>query len=256
MNEAPQPVSKNSPAGQGKRAFEEIVAQLRERLRNETLKPGDRLPSERQLAEQFQLSRNSVREALRMLEHAGLIEIRKGKMGGGFVSQADPDVVARSFSDMFTLMTFSLQDLTEVRLWLTSMISRLACERATDADLSALQANIDRAAKLTAAGEWELRSEVNHEFLDLMAMSTANPIVVALQRSITNVIREIVRTVGPIRDDSIVRSRRRLLRHLRARDTEKAVREMEAHVKKVHDNWKKLGGSDSVTVARPRGNVW
>ena len=88
-----------SPA-RGRRAFDDIIEQIRERLKNGELKPGDRLPSERFLAEQFDVSRNTVREALRMLEIAGLIVIRKGSAGGGFIAPNGPDVVARNVSGM------------------------------------------------------------------------------------------------------------------------------------------------------------
>jgi GntR family transcriptional repressor for pyruvate dehydrogenase complex len=225
----------------GRRAFDEIIAQLRVRLRNDELRPGDRLPSERQLAEQFQVSRNTVREALRMLEIAGLVQIRKGATGGGFISRGTADVVAQNLSDMLSLMTFSLTDLTEVRLWLGSIITRAACERATEADLDRLQANVDRAAALTEAKDWERRAAVNHEFHNLLAAATANPLLEMFQRAITEVVREIVSAVGPMRDDVVMESRRRLLAHLRDRDADAAAGEMEGHLKKVNESWSKSG---------------
>lgn len=172
-----------------------------------------------------------------MLEIAGLIKIRKGATGGGFVSHGDPTIVARGLTDMLSLSAFSLADLTEVRLWLGSLTTRLACKRATETDLDRLRDNVTRAAALTKASAWELRAEVNHEFLDLLAESTHNPVLVMLQRSITEVIREIVLAVGPFRDKSILDSRERLLKSIEARDEEAASREMETHLKKVHDRW-------------------
>jgi GntR family transcriptional repressor for pyruvate dehydrogenase complex len=221
----------------GRRAFDDIIEQLRKRLKNDELKSGDRLPSERDLAEQFQVSRNTVREALRMLEIAGLIKIRKGSMGGGFISEADPKVVARSLSDMLSLMSFSLADLTEARLVLGPMIARLAAKRATDADIEQLQANVDEASALTEHAQWERRAQVNHEFLNLLATATANPVLEMFQRSLTEVIREIVDVIGPLQDEGIVQSRKRLLRAVRARDGEKAAHEMERHLKRVHTAW-------------------
>jgi GntR family transcriptional repressor for pyruvate dehydrogenase complex len=217
------------------RAFDQIIDQLRDRLRSDELKPGDRLPSERHLAEQFQVSRNTVREAFRMLEITGLIQIRKGAAGGGFVSHADPNVIARSLTDMLSLTAFSLADLTEVRLWLGSVITRLACQRGSHAALELLRKNVERAEALTQAHEWELRAEVNHEFLDLLAAATANPILEMLQRSITEVIREIVLAVGPLRDDSILESRKRLLAEIAAGNEDAAAQEMESHLKELHE---------------------
>ena len=65
------------------RAFEDIARQIREELLQGRLRPGDRLPAERELAVQFGVSRNTLREALRSLEIAGLITLRKGAAGGG-----------------------------------------------------------------------------------------------------------------------------------------------------------------------------
>lgn len=242
MDETKAPAEEFAPV-RGRRAFDEIIDQLRSRLRKGELRPGDRLPSERSLAEQFQVSRNTVREALRMLEISGLIQIRKGATGGGFVSQSEPRVVARTLSDALLLSSFSLADLTEVRHWLGLVITRLACERATEDDLKRLEDNVRRAEVLTRAGEWERRSNVNHEFLDLLAAATANPVLEMFQHSITEVIREIVIAVGPIQGDEMLQSRLRLLEHLRARNPEAAAAEMDRHLEWVHAKW--LAGSTS-----------
>lgn len=220
-----------------RRTSDEIIDQLRDRLRNNDLKPGDRLPPERQLAEQFQASRNTVREALRMMEVSGLIEIRKGATGGAFIAQGDAKVVSRSLSDMYTLSVYALSDLTEVRLWLGTLITRLACQRATEEDLSALRANVEQANELTEAGLWEQRAEVNHQFLNLLAAATANPIIAMLQHSITQIVREIVNDVGPLTDRSILDSRQRLMQHLVHHDEDAAVAEMEEHLRQLHRWW-------------------
>ena len=221
----------------GRRVFDDIVDQIRAGLKEERPEPGSLLPSERQLAEQFGVSRNTVREALRMLEIAGLIEIRKGATGGSFIASNGPDKVADGLSGMLSLMDFTISDLTEVRLWLGTAITRLACERATSEDIAALEENVERAATLTSEGRWEERTAINHQFLDLLATATANPILEMMQKSITELIREIVLAVGPIQDESLLSSRRQLLDHLRSRDADAAVAVMEAHLRRVSDQW-------------------
>ena len=64
------------------RAFEEIADQIRKEISDRRLRAGDRLPPERELAEQFGVSRNTLREALRSLENAGLLRLQKGATGG------------------------------------------------------------------------------------------------------------------------------------------------------------------------------
>jgi len=221
----------------GRRAFDDIIDQLREQLRTDELKPGDRLPSERLMAEQFKVSRNTVREALRMLEISGLVEIRKGAAGGGFISQPDPQLVARTLSDMLTLSAFSLADLMEVWVSLSTAITRAACERATEADFAALEENVALATQLTKEEKWEERALVNHAFLDLLAQATANPVFILFQNSITEMVRDIVSVLGPMHGDGILKSRRRLLKHLYNRDVDAAAQEMESHLKRVHAAW-------------------
>jgi len=120
------------------RVFEGICAQVRTELTLGRLKPGDKLPAERDLALRLGSSRTAVREALRTLEMAGVIELRKGVKGGAFIREGDPAVVTRSFGDMVHLGRISLADLTEGRVIIQDAVVRLACERATEADFRAL----------------------------------------------------------------------------------------------------------------------
>jgi DNA-binding FadR family transcriptional regulator len=227
-----------SPA-EPQRAFDIIVSQLRDRLRSGELRPGDRLPPERELGEHFQVSRNTLREAVRMLEVAGLVEVRRGVSGGVFVADANPAAFTRAMSDMMSLSTFTLSDLFEVRLWLGSTIARVACERGTDEDFDLLAANIAEAQKLGEDDDWVRRSEVNHEFLNLLAAACHNPILLMVQRSITDVIREFVSTIGPTRDERVLPSKRKLVKLLRQRNPDAAAVQLEAHIKLVNSLWSK-----------------
>ena len=71
------------------RPSDEIVAQIRARLSSQVVRVGDKLPSERELEQQFQVSRNSIRQALKSLANMGLLEMRKGVSGGAFVISGD-----------------------------------------------------------------------------------------------------------------------------------------------------------------------
>ncbi|GAA5153620.1 FadR/GntR family transcriptional regulator [Pseudonocardia eucalypti] len=219
------------------RAFDVIIGQIRAMLRSGELRPGDRLPSERALSEQFQVSRNTVREALRMLEISGLITLRKGATGGAFIAKPDPGVLANGLSDAIQLTAISLSDLTEARLWVESMIVRVACERMTEEHLQALHDNVEQAGKLSAQGDWERKAVVHIEFHNLLAQATGNPILSILMRSLTEVVREIGIAAGPATDDVTLRSRARLLGHLRRRDADQAVAEMEHHLRRLHEMW-------------------
>lgn len=84
---------------QQKRIYEEITLRLQELVEADDLKPGDRLPPERSLAALFGVSRNSMREAIKSLEQAGLLESRPG--AGTFISAASQAELARQLGEAF-----------------------------------------------------------------------------------------------------------------------------------------------------------
>ncbi|MFV2173733.1 FadR/GntR family transcriptional regulator [Actinomadura sp. LOL_016] len=219
------------------RVPDEIIAQVRARLRRGELRPGDRLPSERELAEQFDVSRTSVREALRMLEVSGLVAPRAGATGGIVIARSDPALVARSLVDSLRLAEVSLADITEARVWLESIVARVACERVTEAHYAALEGNVAEAERLTGPDAWERRVRTNLEFHRLLAEATGSPLLVIVMRSLLDVLLDIFLKVKPTRDDFVIRSRHRLLALLKARDAEGAALEMERYLRGLHELW-------------------
>ena len=124
----PSPVPVSSPAEPNLfsrvsvgRISEIIVEQIRLLMRQGQLKPGDRLPPERDLCERFGVSRVTVREALRTLESSGLVEIRVGARGGAFVTVPSSDRVGVGLADLLTLSVISAADVTEVRMILEAL---------------------------------------------------------------------------------------------------------------------------------------
>jgi GntR family transcriptional regulator, transcriptional repressor for pyruvate dehydrogenase complex len=231
---------------QPRRAFDEITSQVRDLVRRGELTAGDRLPSERALAEQFLVSRNTVREAMRMLEVAGLVELRRGATGGAFIAQANPNRVAVNISDMIGLSVFSFTDLAEARLGVESVIVRLACERRDDDDLAAMTHNIELVAELTKEGKLQERGALNVEFDNLLAAAAKNPVLNAFMRSISAVSREVMSTLGVTKGDVVLRSHRLILKHVRARDADAAVAELQRHINRVHKHW--VDGEDSLKM--------
>jgi len=224
-----------------RRAFDEIIGQVKAMIQDGTLMPGDRLPSERALAEQFAVSRNTVREALRMLEIAGLVQLKRGASGGSFIAAPSSSLAADTLSNALHLTDFSLGDLVETLRDLSSITAVTAIERMSDDDLAKLDANVRRAAELTQAGEWDEKMRLHLEFYAIMAEATENPVLVLMVRTLLDVAEKVILRVGVTQDDSIVRSRRALLKALRARDSDAALAELARHFTKLHEMW--LSGS-------------
>src|SRR5580693_10502950 len=117
-----------------RRAFEEICERIREQLALGVLKPGDKLPPERDLARQLGVSRNVLREALRSLEMAGILRLQKGVKGGAFIREGDTSRMNEVMRDMLSLGTISVRELSEARIHVLELVVRLACANARHAD--------------------------------------------------------------------------------------------------------------------------
>ncbi|MBW2028172.1 MAG: FadR family transcriptional regulator [Deltaproteobacteria bacterium] len=134
---------------QSKRAFEEISEQIKKAILAKRLKPGERLPSERSLAEQFQVGRLTVREALRTLETQGFIRIRKGSGGGAFIGNTDPEMLPSIIMDNLLLDGLTSEQMTEARIALECAIVKSAIEHATSQDLDRISRHIEESQPIT-----------------------------------------------------------------------------------------------------------
>jgi GntR family transcriptional repressor for pyruvate dehydrogenase complex len=219
-----------------RRAFEEIAAQIRGQLASQALQAGDRLPAERQLAEQFHVSRNTLREALRSLEIAGLLELRKGASGGAFIREGGGDAVVAGMSDLYQLGAIRPQQLTEARLVIGTEVARLASARRTREDLAALAANVEDAQAATDKGDLARRAEVNYEFHRLLARATKNPVLIILTDALMEMTRQFVERIGYQPNAYVMPSRRRLLARLQAKDGDGAAREMQSLLRRLQRN--------------------
>ena len=228
------------------RAFEEIADQIRGMVAAGRLRPGDRLPPERELAATFRVSRNTLREALRALELAGMIESRKGATGGAFVRPGNAQVVVGGLCDLYHLGAITPEHLTEARIWLSEMVVRVVCVRGSEADFAALQANVDAMRAADAAGDFDERQRLNREFHLILARATRNPIVAITMEGVMAVLGRFIEQIGPGRNPFTLPSRERFLRHLRARDAAAAVAEMTRFLERMQRSylaqWQARGG--------------
>lgn len=228
------------------RAVDEIAAQVRDMVATGKLKPGDRLPSERELSAKLRVSRNTLREALRALEHAGIVEMRKGATGGAFVRPGSSGVIVNGLRDLYHLGAITPQQLTEARVWISEIVVRIACERATEDDFAALDANIEAAAK---AADFEERARHNREFHVVLARATRNPIMVITMESIMAVFAHFIAQIGPSDNSFILPSRRRFMKHLRARDAAAAAAEMKKALARLQTKYMDQWGARTTEVA-------
>ncbi len=213
-----------------RRLSDQVSEQIQGRIASGELRSGDKLPPERELAESFGVSRGAVREALRSLERTGLVSLQAGARGGAFIGEGDPSLIGDSFRNLYQLGSVSLDELTEARLWLASTVVRIACARATDADLDRLTANVDEAEELIKVGRFEEKIDVQIEFHNLLASTTRNAVMAMLMGAVMEVMRDFAHAAGGERHALTIKARRRLLDALRKRDADEAVTAMTEHL--------------------------
>jgi DNA-binding FadR family transcriptional regulator len=206
-----------------RRTFEEVALQLRSMFADGHLRPGDRLPPERELAQHLGVSRSALREALRTLEISGVIKLRKGRTGGAFITAGNLDAVTANFRDLLTLGNLKFEELAEARIWLAEIVIRVACERACDEDFRALEANVGQAERMFAAGRHAEKIDLNLEFHNILARSTRNPVLAMNSRTLQDLMHEFANRFDE-KTDFGMPERHLIVAALRARDGARATR--------------------------------
>jgi len=174
-------------AARQNRIFQDVVDQIQEAILGGTLKPGDMLPPERELKETFAISRGTLREALRVLEQKGLIEIRLGVNGGAVVKAED---TAGQFSDSLDLLIrfqkISLLHLAEFREGVEGTVAAVAAERASQEDIVKLEALLEEARGYVEQGAsgWHDFLTVDQQFHQELASITGNPIYIFVNKMV------------------------------------------------------------------------
>lgn len=217
-----------------KRAFEEVCDQIRAEIQYGRIAAGDRLPSDKELADQLQVSRATVREAFRTLEQNGILSLHKGANGGAIVKQGDVRPITQTISDLLSLGGLSLGDFTEARMCVQKEIIRLACERGTEEDFAEMEANIAQTREITDASQIEDRTALTVEFYAILARSTRNRAMEILMSAFTEPLAYYIKRIGVDRSWDVAASRSKFVSHLRAPDTDAAIAEMVAHMERLH----------------------
>lgn len=154
------------------RRFIEVSRQLRQSVFDGEYRPGDRLPSERELTELFGVSRIIVREAIWDLKKSGLVEIKRGAHGGAFVQEMKHNAVTSVVHDALTMGGAGPADIIAVRLILEPSAAELAAINATDEDIEFIKKHLlTPPAKMTPETiKWSI------EFHRMIANASHNPI--------------------------------------------------------------------------------
>jgi DNA-binding FadR family transcriptional regulator len=219
-----------------------IAQQIKATILAGDIAPGEKLPPERELELQFEASRHSVREALKILEVSGLITIKRGS--GIFVAGKNSAPVKESFSNLLRMQNITLNHLAAARLIIEPGLARMACENATEEDLQALEKNIIEASQKVDQAI-PARAE-NIEFHHLLAEATHNPAIVLTTDTLYSLEKELLLEATTSLSHSFVPSRhslnyhRKIVKAMRKRKAQKAYDLTFEHILVVLDAVKKL----------------
>jgi len=212
------------------RASDEVVQQIKALIFSGQLGPGDQLPSEKDLTEQFGLSRITIRDALRVLESDGLIEIRVGARGGAFVATPSTRRVSESLTTLLRLKHIALRELIEARLVVEPHVAFLAAKRATARDIKAMEQAV---ANARAARKAEDPRFMPHSLAFHLALAEAakNQVLLFTVNSFRTPFYEVLATLPP--QDMAKRAiadHQQILDAIKARDGVRAQQLMHEHI--------------------------
>jgi GntR family transcriptional regulator, transcriptional repressor for pyruvate dehydrogenase complex len=224
------------------RVCEHIVDQIRDAIFDGRLRPGDRLPSEKDLIEEFRVSRGTLREALRSLEGLGVLEVRKGVSGGPYVTEIGVERAKENLASYFQFKNLTIQNLVEVRLLLEPAIAAKVASKITDDDLEKL-AELNK--KCSRSLRSKIPSDLHEDFLEfhrIVASVTENPILTFLLDVIKNLpVVGLDAGRKPTRKSaqSILEGHARILDALREKNPEKAQEEVTKHIHELEHRFDK-----------------
>jgi GntR family transcriptional repressor for pyruvate dehydrogenase complex len=227
----PSELSRRDASGQ-------IAMQLRKAINENVWEPGERLPTEKELADTFDVSRATAREAIKLLSATGLVQSTRGGQGGTFVTAPDADQVAEQVSDSIRLWlrvgNVTVHNVDEAREKLEMMCVALAAQHRNDEDLAAIRHAVDAARDLKMdIDEW---LEWDLAFHTAISGATNNPILelammaVHLSRPATNTV--FVNLLGR---DEVLQQHYEISEAIAASDPERAQRALLAHVSYLNE---------------------
>jgi GntR family transcriptional regulator, transcriptional repressor for pyruvate dehydrogenase complex len=213
------------------RVFEDVARQIRRLIVDGVLKPGELLPPERQLAEQFGVSRTSVRDAIRTLELSGLVVARHGE--GNVVADVSADTLVAPLATLLLRKRKLVAELLDVRKMLEPALAARAAAHASAEDIAHLEEILRRQRQKTARGESTI--EEDSEFHYAIALAAGNSVVRTLLDVLMDLLRESrarsLQVSGRL--ERSLTGHRRVLDAIRQRDAAGAERAARRHVEEI-----------------------
>lgn len=225
------------------RVSDQIINQIQAQIVESQLKEGQKLPNEQELAQQFGVSRASVREALSVLESKGVVE--RHKNGGTFLCKYCLEKILAAIDIPHELDSELFEDLYEAREILEIRVTELACERADELDFMKIEKTIDMMQASIEKGDSGIKPDIL--FHQCIAMATKNQVIAGIVRSLGTMLEDMrVKTLAyPGRLETCLEEHRAIYRAIRNHDQKQCSTLMKKHfgaVAEIRSELNKKGG--------------
>jgi GntR family transcriptional repressor for pyruvate dehydrogenase complex len=230
----PEPKKTKSSTNQ----YEDVVNEIKKAILSGRYKTGKMLPSEKVLAKQFGVNLPVIREAIRVLESRGFIEIKKGKTGGAFVRKFYQLPFMENFTELVKYRRVKVDDLAKARLLLEPEVCRLAAQKASPKSLKEMQDLIDSYTRVKKRDELD---PLYAKFHRLVGRACGNTIYSIIMENIMDFTESFIKTMKPV--TTIIHNERdhdEIMEAFRERDPDKAAEVGTRHAMDILNEMKKL----------------
>ncbi|MTI71330.1 MAG: FadR family transcriptional regulator [Firmicutes bacterium] len=221
-----------------KKVYEHVIEQIQNMIIDGVLKQGDRLPSERELASQLNVSRTSIREALRSLQIIGLIESRQGE--GNFIKENIDETLFEPLSIMFMFNKDKPEDILDLRIAIEVQAAYLAAKRVTEEDKKELENILKKLNKVEKEGNEKIRAKYDKEFHYKIAKITGNYFIINLLNNISSLMESFIiyareMILKAVDDKSLlIYQHEKIYNAIITNDSEKAASYMREHLELIN----------------------
>ena len=221
---------------------QKIFSQIRTAILEGKLKPGDKLPAEKKLVEQFQVSKQTLRESLRALEHMGLIDVRKGIGGGAFIVEVDIEITKESLANYLYFKNLTIENLSEFRRLIEPAAAKIAAQNISSDELEALRLLGESARENLKMNRIRDAARDEFNFHRFIAGLTDNPILILFLDFVESMLDDFKIVLKPDAAffETVLDAHDRIYEAIKARNAELAAAEMLEHVEAVGDHLRGL----------------
>jgi GntR family transcriptional repressor for pyruvate dehydrogenase complex len=223
---------------------QEVEKYLRQSLTRRVYKPGNKLPSERELVDQFKVSRVTIREALRNLQTCGLITVKRGINAGVYVSELNSDPITENFKNLVRFGKTNFVHLLDARLYIEPQAACIAASCRTNEDIEILTELLDTAERTVEMSCKESRL-INVRFHCEVAKVTKNPIIIFITESVTQVYSaELIEitgeTIGKKTTLSHIKKHRYILDSIADKNMREAFERTRRHISEIYHFYRRI----------------